>query len=135
MTGFAAAKGVFSTEVDPARPSVRGLGFKPSAVVAWWSRQDREGIEAGNQGGLGLRTANPDLVLFAPSGTDRRSVAAPGLVAGLGSACRGRQAAAAYVAPDGAPSGDVGGAQRTDVAVLSVRDRTEFAALGSVSLR
>lgn len=53
MTGFAAAKGSFTTTMDHDRQSIEGLGFRPLAVVAWWARQASAGTKWGNRGGIG----------------------------------------------------------------------------------
>jgi hypothetical protein len=37
---------------------LRGLGFRPRAVVAWWTCQSGHGVAAGNRGGLGFWTSS-----------------------------------------------------------------------------
>ena len=61
MTGFAAAKGSFSTTMDRDRQSIDGLGFRPLAVVAWWARQSSAGTKWGNRGGIGFWTGTETL--------------------------------------------------------------------------
>jgi hypothetical protein len=54
MSALSAAKGTFATRTPGGMQKVDGLGFAPHAVVAWWTRQDQEGVAAGNRGGLGF---------------------------------------------------------------------------------
>ena len=82
---------------------------------------------------LDLDGIRSDLLLFASAGAESRSVPVSGLSLGLGAVSAPGQAAAGYVSRHGAPSGAVGGAQRTDAAVLLVRDQHELALLGSVA--
>jgi len=56
MSGFAATKGVFMTRSDVALQSFNDFGFRPVAVIAWWSCQAGHGIERGNRGGIGFWT-------------------------------------------------------------------------------
>jgi hypothetical protein len=57
VTDLSAAKGVFTVGPGGGASSIRDLGFKPQAVLAWWSRQDVEGVVSGNAGGLGFWTS------------------------------------------------------------------------------
>jgi hypothetical protein len=233
MTSLAAVKGVFTTDGTGDSQSIGGLGLAPRAVIAWWSRQDGDGVARGNRGGLGFwavgsgsvavgwasddgaaptRTAHladtaallgldagadthsmradvasfdpdgftlawttrpktrwivhflalggpaltaahvgwitsptspqrqsvmldairPDLVLFAPTAAEQISVPVGGLSIGIGAAAGTQQAAAGYVSRNGAEAGEVGGGQRSDAAILVVRDMTTFAALGRI---
>jgi hypothetical protein len=234
MTGLEAAKRVFATDGGAGTPSIERLGFQPRAALLWWTRQESEGVERGNRGGLGFWTPDasasiawasddgaaptrtgqvmdqaplvglagtdgeiamraailgldpegltltwstkpdqrwivhllalggpaltraqiewtmspptsgradldlaeirPDLLFFASAGVESLSAAVRGLSIGLGAASLDGQASAGYASRDGAPAGDVGGAQRADTAVLLVADREELALRGSVRL-
>lgn len=57
VTGFGAAKGSFVTDGDVELQSIGDCGFRPRAVIAWWSRQTRHGTERANRGGMGFWTA------------------------------------------------------------------------------
>ena len=228
-----AAKGTFGSGHDRVQ-QVRGVGFRPAAVVAWWTCQEEDGIALGNRGGAALWAANscaalawasddgavptrtarvhdgaallgldradgpvamraalaafdedgftlawemlptarwtvhyvalggpavtaarvgwvsspvsagrqtvaldgiaPDLAIVLPGSAAPRGTVVEGLSLGLGAAAGKGQAAAGFVSRTGADAGDVGGAQRTDAALLAVADRSRLAALGSVSL-
>ena len=53
------AKGVLEISPHGGEAVVSGLGFRPKAVVAWWTQQERsEGVETGNAGGFGLWSAS-----------------------------------------------------------------------------
>lgn len=234
MAELKAEKGMFTTDGHGAVGGGSALDFEVRAAVLWWSRQDGEGVEPGNRGGLGFwapgagvsiawasdddvtptRTATraadkaliglesadgelameaedlsfaaggtvlrwstspterwivhflalggdglagarlgwvasptapgparldltdvrPDLVLFGSTRADSRLAPVSGLSIGVGAASGCGQAAAGYASRHGAPSGDVGGAQRSDAAALLVRDRHELALLGSMAL-
>jgi hypothetical protein len=54
MPALSAAKGTFAARAPDAMQKVDGLGFAPRAVIAWWTRQEAEGVVAGNRGGLGF---------------------------------------------------------------------------------
>jgi|RhiMetdeSRZDD1v2_1073273.scaffolds.fasta_scaffold05486_2 hypothetical protein len=56
MSSLHASKGVLATVADP-RQTIDRLGFRPAALVAWWSRQDGHGVGSGNRGGIGFWTS------------------------------------------------------------------------------
>ena len=81
--------------------------------------------------GLGLR---PDLLLFASAAVDAPASLTRGLSIAFGAATGAdAQACAALVSPNGAAPGSVGGAQRTDAAIVAVTDRTSIESLGRVT--
>lgn len=88
MTTFAATKGVFATRSDIALQSIAGLGFRPLAVIAWWSRQASHRIERGNGGGIGFWTRDASTAVAWMSGdgktsTDTGSLADTAAILGL----------------------------------------------------
>jgi hypothetical protein len=56
VSRFRAAKGAFVTVPAQTPQKIDGLGFAPRAVVAWWTRQEHEGVAGGNRGGIGFWT-------------------------------------------------------------------------------
>jgi hypothetical protein len=52
MSALHAAKGTFTAGAATPSQRVGGLGFAPRAVIAWWTRQEQEGVASGNRGGL-----------------------------------------------------------------------------------
>jgi hypothetical protein len=234
MPTLHAAKGVFVTGSDSLQ-HVGGVGFQPAVVIAWWTRQENDGIVLGNRGGMGFWAAepacaavawasddgaiptatarvhdaaallgldragdgvamratvasfdadgftlawdvqptapwtvhylalggpavtdarvgwvsaptspgrqtvpldriDPDLVLFLPTAASVRGASVEGLSLGIGAVAGKRQAAAGFVSRNGADAGDVGGAQRTDAAIMAVADRAALSCLGTVSV-
>jgi hypothetical protein len=132
VTSFNAAKGVLTTAVGAE--TISGLGFRPLAVVAWWSRQDGHGTEHGNRGGIGFWTAAECASVAwasedAASPTRTRHIAESAALLGLAG-----------------PGGDVAmraGVDTFDVDGLTLRWATRpsetwvihFLALGGASLR
>ena len=57
MRALHAAKGTFTADAASPSQTVGGLGFAPRAVIAWWTRQEREGVGSGNRGGLAFWAA------------------------------------------------------------------------------
>lgn len=56
---FAASKGLLRVSSPDSGPQrVEGLGFRPQALVLWWSRQPLAGAARGNRGGLGFAAAS-----------------------------------------------------------------------------
>ena len=49
---------------------VRGVGFQPAAVIAWWTRQDGDGIVLGNRGGMGFWAAGSACAALAWASDD-----------------------------------------------------------------
>jgi len=73
VSAFAATKGVFATQSDVALQSINGFGFRPVAVIAWWSRQGSHGVEAGNRGGIGFWTRDASAAVAWRSADGARS--------------------------------------------------------------
>ena len=115
---------------DLAGTTLSWAGAAPGSTVHWLAlagdavTRARAGDAAGRVR-LGFR---PALVLVAPAGTG------PGLLAGIGAATADGQAGTSYRSADGAPEGEVAGAQLPDAAIVIPADRDSLAAAERVRL-
>ena len=73
MRALDAAKGTFTADAATPSKRVGGLGFAPRAVIAWWTRQEREGVAPGNRGGLGFWAAGAGTAAVAWASDDGAS--------------------------------------------------------------
>jgi hypothetical protein len=70
VSSISAAKGSFAVN-GRARPSVEHLGFRPDAVVTWWTKQGSDGVVEGNVGGIGFWTPRNSGCIAWASTSDR----------------------------------------------------------------
>ena len=73
MRALHAAKGTFTADAATPSQPVDGLGFAPRAVIAWWTRQEREGVASGNRGGLAFWAAGTGTAAVAWASDDGAS--------------------------------------------------------------
>lgn len=103
------------------------LGGDVKASIGWLSAPD---TPAAQRLDVGLR---PDLVLFASAGVGGHASLTRGISIALGASTGpAAQVSAAFASRDGAKPGSVGGAQRSDAAIVAVRDGVELDALARV---
>jgi hypothetical protein len=103
------------------------LGGEIEAEVGWLPDP---GVSSDQRIALGAR---PDLIMFAASSTVLEREATRGLSIGFGAATGPtEQGSVAFASPDGSAPGSVGGAQRTDAAILTVGDRDRIDSMARV---
>jgi hypothetical protein len=121
----------FRTDPIPGAWLVRYLAFGGSelkAQTAWFP------MPAEPQDQRVDLAFQPDLILFASAAVPVPGEPVRGLSISFGAASApDRQGSVAVASPDGAPPGSAAGAQRTDAAIVSIRDRSGLGGLGSVS--